>query len=398
MDCSHDFSNNDMDQRLQARLNGIKHIIAVMSNKGGVGKSTVSVNVAMSFAKQGFSVGLLDADLHGPSILKMLGIEGEKIFNVEGQIFPLHGGNNLQVISMAGLIESPDTPLIWRGPLKIGIIKQMLADVEWGALDYLIVDLPPGTGDEPLTIAQLIPNIDGAIVVTTPQGVATLDARKSISFARQVSLPIIGIVENMSGMLCPHCNEMITPFKQGGGKSVALDMNVPFLGTIPFDPSVVELSDDGTPVVGAETAQTVQKHLDVIMNNVRGYIESKKNTTQQSTQGATDMKIAIPVTDGKLSMHFGHCESFSVFDIANKTVTGSQTLTPPPHEPGVLPAFLAGQGVTCIIAGGMGQRAQSLFNEKNITVITGATSEDPKAVVESYLAGSLQTGANCCDH
>ena len=306
----------------------------------------------------------------------------------------------MQVISMAGLIDSPDTPLIWRGPLKIGVIKQLLADVEWGALDYLVIDLPPGTGDEPLTIAQIIPNIDGAIIVTTPQGLATLDARKSISFARQVSLPIIGVVENMSGMVCPHCKETITPFKKGGGKSIALDMNVPFLGTIPFDPSVVELSDDGTPVVGSESAQTVQKHLDVIMNNILSYMESNNKDTVQtsSPQGDTKMKIAIPVAGGKLSMHFGHCELFNVYDVDNKTITNTDSLTPPPHEPGVLPAFLAEQGVTCIIAGGMGQRAQSLFSEQNITVITGAPADDPKVVVESYLAGSLQTGANTCDH
>ncbi len=395
------FSNSDIDQRLQARLKGIKHIIAVMSNKGGVGKSTVSVNIAMSFACQGFSVGLLDADLHGPSILKLLGLEGERLFHIEGQIFPLNGGHNVQVVSMAGLIESPDTPLIWRGPLKIGVIKQLLADVEWDRLDYLIVDLPPGTGDEPLTIAQLIPDIDGTVIVTTPQDVAILDARKAISFARQVEIPVIGIVENMSGMVCPHCKEKITPFKQGGGKSIALEMNVPFLGTIPFDPAVVELADNGKPIIGSDISEFVKKQFDIITDNILSYLSAhKKNVTQmnQSAQGDTNMKIAVPTTEGRLSMHFGHCESFVIYEIENQTIKGTKTVAPPPHEPGVLPQFLAQQGVNCILAGGMGQRAQSLFNEKNIKVITGVIGDDPKTAVQEYLSGSLQTGNNCCDH
>lgn len=390
-----------MEERLTARMNGIRHKIAVMSNKGGVGKSTVAVNLAVSLRKQGFSVGILDADLHGPSVMKMVGLEGEKLFHIEGQIFPLTDRHGLSVVSMAGMIESPDTPLIWRGPMKIGVIRQLLADVEWDSLDYLIIDLPPGTGDEPLTVAQMIPGITGAIVVTTPQDVATLDVRKAISFARQVNLPVIGIVENMSSMICPHCHESFSPFKRGGGKSIALDMNVAYLGDMALDPSVVELADSGKTVADSEADLSVKTQLDVIVDNILSYIESLQKTQmpQHTTEkGAHTMKIALPVHNGSLCSHFGHCERFMVFTIEDNKIISTHDLTPPPHEPGVLPAFLAEQGINTILAGGMGQRARSLFQEKGIEVVCGVVANEPEKVVLDYLAGTLETGVNHCDH
>ncbi|MDD1694409.1 MAG: Mrp/NBP35 family ATP-binding protein, partial [Methanoregula sp.] len=202
----------------------VKNVIMVLSGKGGVGKSTVSVNLAYALSNHGKKVGLLDLDMHGPNIPKMLGIEQHKLAMMDDKIEPVHVTGKLSVISMAFLIQDPSTPIIWRGPMKMAAIQQFLTEVNWGSLDYLVVDLPPGTGDEALTIAQLAPNVRGAVIVTTPQDVATLDARKSAKFIEKLGLPVIGVIENMSGMLCPHCGEEIDLFGKGGGKKVAEEM------------------------------------------------------------------------------------------------------------------------------------------------------------------------------
>ena len=211
-------------------LGKIKHKIVVLSGKGGVGKSTVSANLALSLAEKDYEVGLLDSDIHGPSIPKMLGLEDKKPGSSETGISPILALPKLKVMSMGFLIPDKDAPVIWRGPLKMGAIKQLIGDVDWGNLDYLIIDLPPGTGDEPLSIAQLIPDSDGAVIVTTPQDVALVSVRKSINFVKTMNMTVIGIVENMSGFKCPHCSKNIDLFKTGGGLKASKDFNVPFLG------------------------------------------------------------------------------------------------------------------------------------------------------------------------
>jgi Mrp family chromosome partitioning ATPase len=236
------------DKRIVEVLSRIRHKYLVMSGKGGVGKSTVAVNLAAALSKRGYRVGLMDVDLHGPNTLKMLGLEGEKIHSDGNFIIPLEYDKNLQVISISSMLQDSDTAVIWRGPLKIKAIKQFIADVAWGDRDYLIIDSPPGTGDEPLTVAQVIPDAKG-IIVTTPQDVSILDIRKSITFCRQVSMPVIGIIENMSGLICPHCHKKIDLFRSGGGEKTAKDMDVPFLGKVPIDPDVVEDGDSGKPHV-----------------------------------------------------------------------------------------------------------------------------------------------------
>ncbi|MHB8829489.1 MAG: P-loop NTPase [Syntrophales bacterium] len=234
---------------LNTRLNQIKHKIMVLSGKGGVGKSTVAANIAVALAMEGQKVGLLDTDFHGPSIPTLLKLDGV-VPEVNGEkMLPVRYGENLSVMSIGLLIPNRDDAVIWRGPMKMGVIKQLLTDVEWGKLDFLIVDFPPGTGDEPLSVAQLIPGIDGAVIVTTPQNLSLNDVRKCISFCRQVNVPVTGVVENMSGLICPHCNKLINVFKTGGGEKMANEMNVPFLGTIPLDPRIVETSDSGEPFV-----------------------------------------------------------------------------------------------------------------------------------------------------
>ena len=237
--------------RLHSRLCRIKHKIVVMSGKGGVGKSTVAVNIAAALMLAGKRVGLMDIDIHGPSIPTMLGLEEQSpLPTADGSILPIQMGD-MKVMSIGFFLRSQDEAVIWRGPMKNTAIAQFLRDVEWGDLDFLIIDSPPGTGDEPLSVVQIIGNnnLDGAVIVTTPQKVASVDVRKSISFCRLMQLPVLGVVENMSGFFCPGCG-MVTPILQtGGGKKIAKDMDVPFLGAIPIDPKIAEASDSGRAFV-----------------------------------------------------------------------------------------------------------------------------------------------------
>ena len=242
--------------------------ILVLSNKGGVGKSVVAVNMAMCLSKKGAKVGLLDADMHGPSVPKMLGFEGKKMQAGPMGIFPFPVNSHLGVVSVSSLLESPDVPIIWRGPLKMNALRQFLAEVNWGERDYLIIDSPPGTGDEPLSVCQLIHDLTGAIIVTTPQDVALLDSRKCIGFLRELSTPIFGILENMSGMKCPHCGKDIVLFKTGGGEKASIELEVPFLGRIPFDPHIVETTDNGKPFVESYPYSEASKIIEKICQSI----------------------------------------------------------------------------------------------------------------------------------
>jgi len=257
---------------VRENLASVKHKIVVMSGKGGVGKSTVAVNLAVALARKGRKVGLLDADIHGPSVPKLLGVPNLPLsVNEVGHIVPMNVPPGLKVISIAFLVGDRDAPVIWRGPVKMGAIRQFLEEVEWGRLDYLIVDLPPGTGDEPLSIAQLIPSPDGAVIVTTPQDVALLSVRKSINFAKAVKLHVIGIVENMAGLVCPHCGKEIEVFGDGGPEKAAKDMAVPLLGSLPLSPEIARSGDDGRPFAASANngvARTFEEIADRIMNSI----------------------------------------------------------------------------------------------------------------------------------
>ena len=245
-------AQDPLDVKLTCNLSKIRHRVGVLSGKGGVGKTTVATNLAVELAKRGFKVGLLDADIHGPNVAKMLGAEGQRLFaDPETRTikpYRVEGLPSLKVVSMAFLLENPDQPIIWRGPIKHQAIKQFLAEIDWGELDFLVVDLPPGTGDEALSVAQLVKPMDGFVVVTTPQEVSLLDTRKSIGFARMVDVPVLGIVENMSGFVCPHCGEEIELFKKGGGEKAAEELGIPFLGRVPIEVQVVQTGDSGVPV------------------------------------------------------------------------------------------------------------------------------------------------------
>ncbi len=234
---------------IRDKMKRIKHKILILSGKGGVGKSTVAANMAVSLALEGKKVGLLDIDIHGPSIPGILNLERQKLESDGETIIPVEMSENLKVMSIGFMLNNEDDALIWRGPMKNQVIKQFLKDVDWGELDFLIIDSPPGTGDEPLSIIQMLEDADGAVVVTTPQNVAISDVRKGISFCRKLNLPVIGVLENMSGFICPKCGEVTDIFKSGGGEKMAKEMDVPFLGKIPIDPQIVEACDSGKPYI-----------------------------------------------------------------------------------------------------------------------------------------------------
>jgi len=268
--------NAEIEQKLVKNLGRIKHKLFVLSGKGGVGKSTVSANIATTLAEKGYKVGLMDCDIHGPSIPKILGIEDKRPIATEKGIEPVLVSPKLKVMSMGFLLQSRDSPVIWRGPLKMAAIKQFISDFNWGDLDYLIVDLPPGTGDEPLSIAQLIPDSDGAVVVTTPQDVALVSVRKSINFVKQMNAPVIGIIENMSGFTCPHCKKTIDIFKKDGGLKTSEEFDIPFLGKIPIDPKIVESGDSGITFMNKDSKSDTVRAFEAITERIVKNIEKNK--------------------------------------------------------------------------------------------------------------------------
>lgn len=229
-------------------IGAVAHKVLVLSGKGGVGKSTIAVNLAVSLAMQGLKVGLLDVDIHGPSVPMMLGLGLEGVETRDETLVPLESAG-IRIMSVGFLLKNADDALIWRGPMKMNLISQFIQQVDWGKLDFLVVDCPPGTGDEPLSVVQLLPGADGAVIVTTPQKVAAADVRKSVDFCRKTGLPVLGVVENMSGFVCPKCGEVTQVFRGTGGEDTAKAFSVPFLGRIPLDPAIVESGDQGKPFV-----------------------------------------------------------------------------------------------------------------------------------------------------
>jgi ATP-binding protein involved in chromosome partitioning len=264
----------EQEQRLKQKLSKIKHKIAIISGKGGVGKSTVTANLAMAFAMHNKKVGVLDADIHGPCIPKMMGLKGQTLVTgPDGKIYPVIGKLGVRVVSIDFLLPNDEAPVIWRGPLKMRMIQQFLSDVTWGELDYLFVDLPPGTGDEPLSVLQLIPDMDGVVIVTMPSEVSQAVVKKAISFARQIGVPIIGVVENMSGFVCPDCGAKIDIFRAGGGKRIAEDLSVPYLGTIPIDPRICVESDSGVPFIAGNTKSPATEAFTEIVKKIENFLK-----------------------------------------------------------------------------------------------------------------------------
>lgn len=255
---------------LSRNLGQIKYKIAVMSGKGGVGKSTVAANIAEAFQKEGFTTGILDVDIHGPNIPKMLGVEDQDIMiNEERHMMPVEAPSGLKVMSMAFMLDSIDTPIIWRGPQKTGSIKQLIADVAWGPLDVLIIDNPPGTGDEPLTVLQTIPDIDAVVMVTTPNVVSQEDVLKCVKMVEMLNVENIGLVENMAYYECPHCNEKLHIFGKGDGKDFADEMEITYLGDLPLTEKVSSSPNKGGVMVTLEPKSDVTKRFTEIVNEIQ---------------------------------------------------------------------------------------------------------------------------------
>lgn len=393
------------DQEIKERLTHIKNKILVMSGKGGVGKSSIAAYLAVSLANKGYKVGLMDVDLHGPSIPRLLGLTGGLLPSArEGKAVPVQFLPNLEVISIESLMgENKDLATIWRGPIKIGVIRQFISDIDWSDLDYLVIDSPPGTGDEPLTVAQTIPDAK-AVIVTTPQEISLADVRKSINFCRLVKMEILGLVENMSGLMCPHCGKRIDLFKSRGGQITAEKENLTLLGSLPIEPEVVQRGDLGRldELVQRNNPfnQEFQKIVETIIQKTpKEAAPMKKDEKEQKSQKeAQSVMFAVPTAEGKLCSHFGHCDQFALIETEQGEIKAKTMHTPPPHEPGVLPKWLHEMGAHIIIAGGMGSRAQQLFTENGIKVITGAPADTPESLVRQYLSDNLVTGGNVCDH
>ena len=387
--CSGNENQDQQEVRIAEVLGNIKQKLLVMSGKGGVGKSTLAVNIASTISNKGYKVGLLDVDLHGPSVAGIMGLRGLPLNTIGNYLEPYLVDENLKVMTIQGLLNEPDGAVIWRGPAKIGVIRQLISDVNWGPLDFLIIDSPPGTGDEPLTVAQTIPGCK-AVVVTTPQEVAIADVKKSLNFCYQAGLEVVGIVENMSGFRCPSCGNIHDIFKTGGGEILAREWNMAFLGKIPIDGAVVEAADQGKEFV--DNNSFTKQSMNAVVENILNELASKEK------EAAKTLRVGIPMAGGKLCSHFGHCEEFAIVNVEEGRITGSEKLVPPPHEPGVIPNWLASQKVNLVLAGGMGVKAQAIFEQKGINVICGVPADSPETIVLKYLAGNLQTGVNACSH
>ena len=393
---------------------GVKKKIMVLSGKGGVGKSSVAATLALGLAGRGFRVGIMDVDFHGPSMPVIFGLGGTRVVGDEGGIFPVEIGDNLKVISIGLFMDDKDSAVIWRGPLKMTAIRQFMEDIHWGDLDYLIIDSPPGTGDEPLSVAQLIPDAWG-LTVTTPQEMAMADVRKSIVFCRRIGMRLLGVVENMSGLLCPRCGEKIDIFGRGGAERLAERMEVELLASLPLDGDFAAWADRGGAKKGHyRDLPGVAGMLDEMVDRVialtscgdapgGGEAETREAAgppAYPEERKEAGMEVyAIPIENGLLCAHFGHCEKFALVEAGDGGEPAiKEVCDAPPHEPGLLPRWLAEKGVGTVIAGGMGARAQQIFAESGVTVVCGAPCLEPLEIVRRYIDGRLELGENACDH
>lgn len=268
----------DEERRVRERMAKVKHKIIVMSGKGGVGKSTVAANLAVAMSKLGSRVGILDSDIHGPSIPKIMGVEGMRPSGGPTGIYPILSGYGVRVISIDLFLENSEDPVIWRGPLKMSAIRQFLSDVDWGELDYLFIDLPPRTGDEPLSVMQLLPNMDGAVIVTAPSDLSKHVVKKAINMSIKMNIPVIGIIENMSGFVCPKCGEKYDLLGSGVGKEMAEEMNVRFLCQIPIDPEISRNSDKGVSFLIEDPNRESSKIFMKIAQKIKSIVENENGS------------------------------------------------------------------------------------------------------------------------
>jgi len=342
-----------------------------------VGKSSVAVALALSLARRGHQVGLMDVDLHGPNVLRMLGLKDPLDLGAGQFRLPPEVLHNLKVISIEALMRNRELAVIWRGPLKHQLIRQFLTEIQWGFLDYLVIDAPPGTGDEPMSVAQTIPEAQ-ALIVTTPQEISLADVRKSINFCQKVNLNLLGLVENMSGYSCPHCGKELPLFKKGGGERTAQTFNVPFLGALPFDPQVVEAADQGRLLELSEEQSVFFNALRPLVT----YLTKVLPPTSRQEPGV--LCFAVPVADGRAAPRFSQSSRFALITVKDGQVAGQELLDTPP-ELAEFPVWLERLGVTHVLAADLGQGAREVFKRKGIEVAAPEGAERPEEAVQQYL-------------
>ncbi|MGQ9687537.1 MAG: iron-sulfur cluster carrier protein MrpORP [Desulfobaccales bacterium] len=355
----------------------IRHKILVMSGKGGVGKSSVAVGLALALARLGHKVGLMDVDIHGPNVLRMLGLKEPFDLSSAQFLMPPELSNNFKVISIEAVMRDRDIAIIWRGPLKHQLIRQFLSEVQWGFLDYLIIDAPPGTGDEPMSVAQTIPEAK-ALIVTTPQEISLADVRKSINFCQKINLEILGLVENMSGYRCPHCGNDLPLFRKGGGEKTARTFNVPFLGSLPFDPEVVEAADQGRLADLSKEENPFFSALQPLVN----YLVKVLPPLPAREPG--EIRFAVPLEDNRVAVAPTKAEQFALFTIKEGAVVNKEILPQPDLDPVNFPIWLENLGVSHL-AGDLNAAARGLLKRKGIEVVTPAPDQTPEQIVENFL-------------
>lgn len=372
---------DQQDKKVKEQLSKIKHKIMVMSGKGGVGKSTIAVNIAVGLSLQDFMVGLLDVDLHGPSIPKMLGARDLKLNRrPDGRLGAIKYSPNLKFLSIEPLLPSEDSAIIWRGPIKISAIKQFIGDIDWGELDYLIIDAPPGTGDEPLTIAKTIPDAY-ALIVTTPQEVSLIDVKKSIKFCQKVKMRILGLVENMSGFICPHCGKPLDLFKRGGGQRLADEMGIRFLGKIPVDPRIVDTGDRGKPIVGAYPESITAKAFeDLIRNIVSATEEMLRDVLEEKF-----MRLACPISSPQnFEADPEKFNLFALYDVENNKILVKDVVKKPKDQD--LIDFLKEQVITHIVLYNPQKELADKLTANQIRVLISESKEaNPDDLIQEYL-------------
>jgi len=367
-------------------LSRVKKVIGIVSGKGGVGKSLVTSILAVSMNRMGYHTAILDADITGPSIPKAFGLRG-KAGGDESGLHPVKSRTGIDVISINLLLEDDTDPVVWRGPVLAGAVKQFWSDVVWDDVDFMFVDMPPGTGDVPLTVFQSLP-VDGIIIVTSPQELVSMIVSKAVKMARMMNIPIVGLVENMSYFKCPDNDKEYKIFGESHIEEVAEKYGLEVLGKLPIDPRIAAACDRG--IIELFEGDW----LDPIADILELSIEHKKEKNTEVSK----MKIAVASEGKMVTEHFGHCEGFNIFDAENGKIVKSEFILNPGHKPGFLPNFLNDKGVNVIISGGMGGGAIDIFNEKGIEVIVGATGI-AEAAVNSYLQGNLKsTGSVCHEH
>lgn len=377
-------------------LSRIKKVIGIVSGKGGVGKSLVTSLLAVEMNRRGYQTAILDADVTGPSIPKTFGLT-TKVYSDENGIVPIRSRTGIDIMSINLLLANDTDPVIWRGPLLAGMVKQFWTDVIWDDIDFMFIDMPPGTGDVPLTVFQSIP-VDGILVVTSPQELVAMIVRKAVRMAEMMKIPILGLVENMSYFKCPDNDKEYAIFGESHIEAIAAEHQLKVLAKLPIDPKLAAACDRGMiELYQGNWIDGLAQELEGMLPVETGEFEDKMNQIKK-VEEIKMLKIAVASEQDQVTEHFGHCVNFNLYEVENDKIVKAESIPNPGHKPGFLPNFLNDLGVNVIISGGMGGGAIEIFNEKNIEVVVGA-SGNARTAVEAWIKGELKsTGSVCHEH